>query len=173
MYDLDRGIFQNSLTEGASELDVIRRIFFLRQRTACTNEIQKEPYINKMISRVRAIRSLNILNNTENSTEGYQKKLTEWRQAEIFESEETVNSNHSPITCGDIFSKAETQRKFILISQPCDLLVRGDGKRSAKECSFVEFKIKKINNRFGKFEKQQGGIMATSRWKITSYNRRW
>ena len=39
VYDLDRSVFQNSLTEGASELDVLTRIFLLRQRVAVDCEL--------------------------------------------------------------------------------------------------------------------------------------
>ena len=34
-----------------------------------------------------------------------------------------------PIELGDIFQKTSGNRKFILLAQPCDLMVRSDGKR--------------------------------------------
>lgn len=143
VYDLDQSIFQNSLKEGASELDVFRRIFYLRQRLATKTIIEQDAPTIKKIERIRSIRSLNLLKRPDSPIPEMNRKIIEWRRAEIINSESYVNNNNSPIASGDIFSKIGTQRKFILLSQPCDLVVRGDGKRNAQEGYFLEFKIRK------------------------------
>jgi hypothetical protein len=42
-----------------------------------------------------------------------------------------LNGNHLPIELGDIFEKTSggSTKKFILLAQPCDLMIRSDGKR--------------------------------------------
>jgi hypothetical protein len=43
-----------------------------------------------------------------------------------------LNANYLPLELGDIFIKSDGNgmKKYILLSQPCDLMVRRDGKRS-------------------------------------------
>jgi len=53
------------------------------------------------------------------------------QQEELFESAEHLNENHLPLELGDIFIKTGTdsQKRYILLAQPCDLMVRKNGKR--------------------------------------------
>ncbi len=53
------------------------------------------------------------------------------QREEMYESGSHINENHLPIEVGDIFERSGTssQKRFILLAQPCDLMVRGDGKR--------------------------------------------
>jgi hypothetical protein len=48
---------------------------------------------------------------------------------ELYEFNDHINKNHLPIDLGDIFERAGSEKKYILLAQPCDLMVRGDGKR--------------------------------------------
>ena len=43
---------------------------------------------------------------------------------------EELNRFHTPIELGDIFEKEPNGKRYILLVQPCDLMVRSDGKRS-------------------------------------------
>lgn len=58
IYDLDKSIFENSLNEGSSELDVINRILFLRQRIATKEKFASDPEIHTKLKRMREIRTL-------------------------------------------------------------------------------------------------------------------
>ncbi len=62
-----------------------------------------------------------------------QPALTTWeiQRRELYESVDYVNGNHLPIELGDLFAKTNTESKkaYILLSQPCDLMVRRDGRR--------------------------------------------
>ena len=49
---------------------------------------------------------------------------------ETYESDGELNGFHVPIELGDIFEKVTNRRRYILLMQPCDLMVRGNGKRS-------------------------------------------
>ena len=58
VYDLDRVVFDNSLTEGASELDVLTRLLLLRQRVAVDSELGCSDEYFDLLSKLRALRDL-------------------------------------------------------------------------------------------------------------------
>ena len=49
---------------------------------------------------------------------------------ETYESGEVLSGCHIPIDVGDIFRDMQTGRPYILLAQPCDLMVRESGKRN-------------------------------------------
>ena len=62
------------------------------------------------------------------------------RHKEIYSNGELINSLHKPIENGDIFQIND--EKFILVAQPCDMMVRGKGnsagKRTAKYVTLLQ-----------------------------------
>lgn len=62
---------------------------------------------------------------------------------EIFDF--SINSTHSPLSSGDIFSF--DGKEYILIEQACDLSVRGDsGRRKLKEAILIPFRETELKN---------------------------
>ncbi|MCQ3808801.1 MAG: hypothetical protein KTV16_16265, partial [Acidimicrobiia bacterium] len=55
---------------------------------------------------------------------------------ELYERPEHLNRFHLPVELGDIYQKIDHEKQFVLVGQPCDLMVRMDGKRKP-EFSFV------------------------------------
>ena len=53
------------------------------------------------------------------------------QREELYEVEDHINQNYLPLELGDIFERVggDSTKKYILLAQPCDLMVRGDGKR--------------------------------------------
>ena len=51
----------------------------------------------------------------------------EIQHKELYENPSYINKNHLPIELGDIFKKGS--KKYILLAQPCDLMIRSNGKR--------------------------------------------
>jgi hypothetical protein len=52
------------------------------------------------------------------------------RRLEWFEDEADVNGQYLPIELGDLFRiGGKTDKLFVLVAQPCDLMVRQDGKQ--------------------------------------------
>ena len=53
------------------------------------------------------------------------------QREELYDFDNHINQNHLPLELGDIFEKVNSQsvKKYILLVQPCDLMVRSDGKR--------------------------------------------
>ncbi|MBL4756689.1 MAG: hypothetical protein JKY32_03310, partial [Rhizobiales bacterium] len=72
--------------------------------------------------------------------------IEQFRYDEIWDDGEFLKTSHAPLAIGDVFETiaGDTTRRFILLGQPCDLALRGDGKRSAQIGQLVSFK--KISN---------------------------
>lgn len=137
IYDLDQSIFENSLNEGASELDVINRILSLRQSVMTKKKFANDSEMHLKIKKMREIRALQEIVSPQEIDAESKKKLHEWRVSEVFESPDLVNQIHSPLKCGDIFINTNSEKKFILLAQPCDISVRADGERNTEEATFV------------------------------------
>ena len=53
------------------------------------------------------------------------------QRLERYELAEYLNSHYIPIELGDIFQKmGDSAKRYVLLAQPCDLMVRTDGKRN-------------------------------------------
>jgi len=137
IYDLDQSIFENSLNEGASELEVANRILFLRQRIATKKNFANNSEIHTKLKKMRDIRELQGSMTPPEVDTISKRKLHDWRISEVFESGDLVNKFHSPLKCGDLFLNTRTGTKFILLAQPCDISVRAAGKRNTEEAVFV------------------------------------
>lgn len=133
--DLDQAIFENSISEGASELDVLLRINVLRQRRDARLAFQGQRLRN-ILGEMRRFRQA-IKSHLPNPEPAALEQFRIWRQIEVFEEGDLINPIHTPLTCGDIFScvsgtgpEAKT-KEFLLLAQPCDLMVRENGSRKA------------------------------------------
>jgi hypothetical protein len=133
---LDQAVFENSFTEGASEIDVLCRILLSRQRTAIDADIAGAlDQVHSPLARMRKLRLLEALPALPLEEADL---LREWRRDEVFDPGERLNALRSPLACGDVFLKNGTQRYYVLLGQPCDLMVRPDGQRSANEGVFAK-----------------------------------
>jgi hypothetical protein len=129
--DLDQAIFENSISEGASELDVLLRINVLRQRRDARLAFQGEKLKNILVEMRRFRRATE--SHFPNPEPAAMEQFRAWRQIEVFEEGDLINPIHAPLGCGDIFSCVSTSDgkvqtgEFLLLAQPCDLMVRGTG----------------------------------------------
>jgi hypothetical protein len=138
--DVDQALFENSIEEGASELDVLLRILILKQRHDAHNAFKGD--LGNLLLEIRKFRA-QIAGQAKDDPAAPMDKFREWRKWEVFEEGDLINPIHAPLSCGDIFEctsvdngKAVTKR-FVLLSQPCDLMVRSDGHRVAEVGLFV------------------------------------
>lgn len=141
--DIDSAIFESSMKEGAPELDVITRILALRQRDAVTSLLAKEPTLVSKLVKLRAMRGEGVTVASYNPDGASRGKLYALRRAEVVSSAESINTIHSPLSCGDIFQRlGRAPRYYILLRQGCDLMVRDKtGRRNAKEAIFAPIEV--------------------------------
>jgi hypothetical protein len=139
---IDTAIFRNSSEEGASELDVVIRILNLHQRIGVQDNtsVQRGEFFAKL-QKLRAVRNYAIESSIDPDVQRSSVLLKKWRLREIIDPSTVINLIHSPLCCGDIFQNAN-DKQYVLIAQPCDLIVRGmdsdtPGGRLAEEGTFV------------------------------------
>jgi hypothetical protein len=139
VYDLDRSVFQNSLDEGASETGVLARILLLRQRVTVDEQIAKDTFLIEQLIGLRQLRELELLP-VQEARPGMKSLLSAWRNDEVFDSGDRINSSHSPLSCGDVFRKPGSNAVYVMLGPPCDLAVRKDGTRNLDEAFLVQAK---------------------------------
>lgn len=134
--DIDRVVFQNSMKEGCSEIELVERLLFLMQREAITKSLKSSNNINALLAKAR--------DSWVTSEEKYIPKeisdqLVKLRSLEVFDTDELINQTHSPLSNGDIFEIAEGKKikQYILLMSPCDSMVRDDGTRQLDTGIFV------------------------------------
>ena len=59
-------------------------------------------------------------------------KVREVARLEMYESAEYMQMHHIPLEVGDIFKKGDSKQHYMLLEQPCDLMVRGSVKNKGK-----------------------------------------
>lgn len=124
IYDFEHIVFQSSYREGVWEPDTLFRLFNLFLKQQAREIIQKEEKVHKISSKIRSIST--IQTDTIASKEHSSWKI---QYLEIYENVDFLNKFHRPVDLGDIFEKTDNGKKYIVIGQPCDLMVREAGKR--------------------------------------------
>jgi hypothetical protein len=144
--DFENIVFKQSNREGIWEPDSLLKMFTHFYGQIARNNAIKTKKLWSQSSKIRKIsglpygRDYNRLDPTG---------LT-WKQEreEIYESPDYFNSLHLPIELGDIFQDLITQKCYIIISQPCDLMVRNNGKRALDFITVGEILNKEEQSQF-------------------------
>lgn len=148
IYEVDSSIFKSSLEEGASEIELLHRLFSIKQSQVISQYLRNQNSILEKIVAYRSVQTSSILR--EEKYKSYLKGLispnnnfSKLRHQEIFD--DTINITHTPLRSGDIFKLGG--QHYILLEQACDLMVRGGseglGERSTSEVTLVPFSTEK------------------------------
>jgi hypothetical protein len=127
IYDLDHIVFQVSADEGLWEPDMLFRLHALFHRLESRRLAHEGGILETIAAKLRAVSGIPMnghLFSPPSSAWALQRK-------ELYEFDDHINKNHLPLELGDIFERvgATSAKQYILLAQPCDLMVRGDGKR--------------------------------------------
>ncbi|MCR9773855.1 hypothetical protein ACP6H9_23265 [Vibrio harveyi] len=152
IYEVDSSIFKSSLEEGASEIELLHRLFSIKQSQAISQYLSSQSSILDKIIAYRSVQTSSILR--ENKYKDYLKGLilpnnnfSKLRYQEIFD--DTINITHTPLRPGDIFLLGN--QNYILLEQACDLMVRGSpeglGERSVTEVVLIPFDTNSVRNK--------------------------
>ena len=125
VYDFEQIVFQSSLSEGVWEPDTLIRIFSLFHRKETLNRAHANAKILETAQDIR--RLVKVPWKSGEDAELSSRKI---QSMELYEDGEHLGRHHLPIELGDVFQKSNGARQFILLAQPCDLMVRNNGKRS-------------------------------------------
>jgi len=130
VYNFDYMVLRSSEKEGVWEAETLFRLFEILRRAAFRNKAfapENRTALDDRIARIRAIREVETLVGEQEYPLNQQWEI---RRLELYEHREFVNQAHLPLELGDIFETGG--KKYILVAQPCDLMVREDGSRKAK-----------------------------------------
>lgn len=127
IYDLDHIVFQVSAEEGLWEPDMLFRLHTMFHRLESRRLAHDGGELEAIADKLRSVSGIPTqcdLLPTPDSAWALQRE-------ELYEFDSHINKNHLPLEIGDIFERigSGSVKKYILLAQPCDLMVRGDGKR--------------------------------------------
>lgn len=128
IYEFDQIVFRSSKDEGVWEPDTLFRLFGAFHRDESRVIARADSSLRALADSIRSVSQVR----TDSKTA---PTLAAWKiqRSEIYESGSYVNSLFLPIELGDIFQRTGlSSRRYILLGQPCDLMVRSDGKRDSR-----------------------------------------
>jgi hypothetical protein len=126
IYDLEHMVFTVAASEGMWEPDMLFRLHALFHRLESRQLAHSGGELEKITRRLRSVSHIQTEASIQPSSD-----IWKIQKDELYESPEHLNRNHFPLELGDIFAKTGTdsQKRYILLAQPCDLMVRSNGKR--------------------------------------------
>jgi hypothetical protein len=131
--DFEHIIVNSSGDEGVSELETLLRLYSIVQRDRVKNEILQHESLSAFLSAARTVEKVADVKRA--LPEAASKRLARLRFGELYEAGDLINSFRDPLRNGDLFEigNASSLKLWVLIGQPCDLMVRRDGKRDYED----------------------------------------
>jgi hypothetical protein len=132
VYDFDHMVFHMSLEEGVWEMETLVRLFQIFHRDEIREAIldpQTSTTLSALVSASRPISSV-VIDPRINRTFPQIRPL---RNKELFEAASLVK--HTPLDVGDIFKLPTENTTYVLLGQPCDLMVRSFGELAGKRAN--------------------------------------
>lgn len=129
--DFDQIVLASSRREGVWEPETLFRIFSVFMRREARRRMHEDEAAD-LPSKVRDARAVSVIPGDGDDVYGREPPLPEairLHRFELFESPEFINQHHLPIDLGDVFQDGRGTQ-YILLSQPCDLMVRSNGRRA-------------------------------------------
>lgn len=131
VFDFDQIVLASSRREGVWEPDTLFRVFsvFMQREARRRLHEDSDADIPSKVVEARRVSSIPVEAEAAIGNESPRPEAIRVHRFELFESGEFLNSHHLPVDLGDIFED-DKGRRYILLSQPCDLMVRPNGRRA-------------------------------------------
>jgi hypothetical protein len=126
--DFDHIIFKVPIKEGSWEPDMFFRIYNSHQRRESLELAYKDSCLKEITNNLRTISDIP----TNQVSISFPTNIWKLQHDELYETSNYLNGNHLPLELGDIFehTKEGGNKRYILLAQPCDLMIRKNGSRS-------------------------------------------
>ena len=121
IYHFERLEIQVSNREGVWEPDTLFRLHNLFQRNAARSMATKSRKLRQLADQIRSVSAIPIGDGVNDD------QVDSWiiQRKELYQDTGYLNASLLPIELGDIFELTKGKRpKYILLAQPCDLMVR-------------------------------------------------
>lgn len=127
IYDLDHIVFRVSADEGQWEPDMLFRLHTMFHRTEARRLAHAGAGLESVAAKLRKVSGVSTGPNL------LPAPTSAWdlQREELYDQSDHINGNHLPLELGDIFERTDgvSNKKYILLAQPCDLMVRSKGER--------------------------------------------
>ena len=124
VYDFEQIVFQSSCREGVWEPDTLFRLFGLFQRAAARGRANEDQELHATADRIRSVIDLEY--EPEDAPEPASRRIY---RLELYEEADYLARHRMPTELGDIYENGGNGKQFVLLAQPCDLMMRREGKR--------------------------------------------
>lgn len=125
--DFEQLVFGLSADEGVWEPDTLLRLFAVLMRVDLRAALFESETVKGLTNRLRSVASVPVVDIGRVVPSA---KALEVHRLETYEEAGHLNDLHLPIQLGDIFRKVGGTAEYVLVAQPCDLMVRAGGKRA-------------------------------------------
>jgi hypothetical protein len=154
-YDFDETVLQTSLKEGVWAPDTIVRICDIIFERELKKQMVETDYGRRINGQLKESQKFSEIRFNTNNLPPYSDKLV-LRHDETFDHGSIINALRKPLENGDIFELGKDT--YILVSQACDTMVRGAGKkkgaRNAKTATLLKINERPIKDAKNKKDNQ-------------------
>lgn len=130
-YSFERLVFESSRQEGVWEPETLVRLATIYTRQEVLKELRSSQLVHDCVRSARRIAAVSTTNESETTAKA-KTLANELQRGEVYEDGEYINRVHLPVELGDVFRKRTGTATYVLLAQPCDLMVREGGKRSGE-----------------------------------------
>ena len=130
--DFDQIVLASSRREGVWEPDTLFRVFGIFMRREAQTRLYQDQQIHLSVAEARRISAIPEEVADALGEEQPSHEALRIQRFEVYESNETLSRFCFPLELGDIF-ETSAGRQYILLTQPCDLMVRKSGKRNYED----------------------------------------
>ena len=131
--DFDRMVFASSRREGVWEPDTLFRLFEILMRQEAGSRLHTDATVSQAVASARRVSASpkEIAHALEK--QGEPSVALRMQRYELYDAGEKLNAWRTPTGLGDIFQIGSARNHYILLEQPCDLVVRSGGLRNRED----------------------------------------
>jgi hypothetical protein len=124
VFDFDEAIFASSRNEGVWEGETLLRVMTTFMARSARTGVLGDPEVRSTINLARQASSVKIPFADLHPWKSVGRMALEYQQSELYHKGSSINVHHLPLEAGDVFDRGDDKESYILLAQPCDLMVR-------------------------------------------------
>jgi hypothetical protein len=130
VFDFDEAVFRSSQKEGIWEGETLLRVMTVFTTQIARTSVFGDQVVRDLIGFAREASLVQIPYDERHQWHSVGRMARAYQHAELYFESEYVNMHHLPLEAGDVFNCGDTGECYVLLAQPCDLMVRGSRGRA-------------------------------------------